>query len=79
MTLSVRVALWNALTVERLQLLDQLQVVQNVWTLWPSGNGNIFRGDWLTTLTSGGTWGVRPLAKIQLVINVLSHGNAHSC
>ena len=70
----VRVALWNTLTVEGLQLLNQLQVIQYVWTLWSSGDGNVFRGDWLSTLASGGAWGVLPLAKIQLVINVLSHG-----
>jgi hypothetical protein len=34
-------ALWDALTVEVSQLLNEVNVIENVWTLWASGDRGV--------------------------------------
>ena len=39
--LCVRGALWDALTVEVSQLLNEVNIIENVWTLWASGDRGV--------------------------------------
>jgi len=47
-TLCVRGALWDALTVEVSQLFNEVNIIENIWTLWASSNRGVLRWNRLT-------------------------------